>query len=222
MNDQLTLTFSAESGDLPSPLKGSVGEQNYSSKKTNTAKSSCENIGQKSRSYPTSRNLTQEDTGGCHLLPEVFHANLFQSETKLGDEGRTMTVTSGRRCSGLLKNQNRTSSWQKTLLESSKWHSTKCLLTWIPLATPQGHLLFQLAASTRPIEEIGCGLWPTPTSRDHKDCGDSVANGNVEVKSLLGRAVGPSKEHGSLNPTFVEWLMGYPKGWTDLQHSETQ
>ena len=26
---------------------------------------------------------------------------------------------------------------------------------------------------------------------------------------------------GSLNPEWVEWLMGYPKGWTDLKPSET-
>jgi len=25
---------------------------------------------------------------------------------------------------------------------------------------------------------------------------------------------------GSLNPTWVEWLMGYPLGWTDLDASE--
>ena len=27
---------------------------------------------------------------------------------------------------------------------------------------------------------------------------------------------------GQLNPTWVEWLMGYPSGWTDLKVSETQ
>jgi hypothetical protein len=26
---------------------------------------------------------------------------------------------------------------------------------------------------------------------------------------------------GQLNPTWVEWLMGYPTGWTDLKDSET-
>jgi hypothetical protein len=26
---------------------------------------------------------------------------------------------------------------------------------------------------------------------------------------------------GQLNPTWVEWLMGYPLGWTDLNASET-
>ncbi|MFA5165395.1 MAG: hypothetical protein WC481_07520 [Candidatus Omnitrophota bacterium] len=25
---------------------------------------------------------------------------------------------------------------------------------------------------------------------------------------------------GQLNPTWVEWLMGYPLGWTDLNASE--
>jgi hypothetical protein len=25
---------------------------------------------------------------------------------------------------------------------------------------------------------------------------------------------------GSLNPQWVEWLMGYPAGWTDLEPSE--
>jgi len=29
-------------------------------------------------------------------------------------------------------------------------------------------------------------------------------------------------EGGSLNPQWVEWLMGFPEGWTDLSNSETQ
>jgi hypothetical protein len=29
------------------------------------------------------------------------------------------------------------------------------------------------------------------------------------------------QNNGKLNPEFVEWLMGYPIGWTDLDHSET-
>jgi len=62
-------------------------------------------------------------------------------------------------------------------------------------------------------------MWPTPTSRDHKDTGDLL---NVEENCLLGRAVKPSVATGSLNPTWVEWLMGFPNGWTDLDASETQ
>ena len=60
-------------------------------------------------------------------------------------------------------------------------------------------------------------MWPTPTTRDYKDTGDSIMVGKVPVNGLLGRAVSPSREHGSLNPTWVEWLMGFPTGHTELR-----
>ena len=38
----------------------------------------------------------------------------------------------------------------------------------------------------------------------------------------LEEQVGASVPHGGkLNPAWVEWLMGYPVGWTDLEDSET-
>jgi DNA (cytosine-5)-methyltransferase 1 len=83
--------------------------------------------------------------------------------------------------------------------------------------------------------------WPTPTARDHKD---GQYNPNVPVNGLLGRAVWPTPTSadglggpgnsgrdggenlrtaagGSLNPTWVEWLMGFPLGWTDCEHLAT-
>lgn len=62
--------------------------------------------------------------------------------------------------------------------------------------------------------------WPTPTSRDYKDTGDSIANGTVPVNGLLGRAVGPTRERGALSPDWVEWLMNLPEGWTDVTRDE--
>lgn len=56
-------------------------------------------------------------------------------------------------------------------------------------------------------------MWPTPTSRDYKDTGDCA---NVPTNSLLVREVSPSKAEGSLNPDWVESLMGFPPGWTDV------
>jgi hypothetical protein len=54
-------------------------------------------------------------------------------------------------------------------------------------------------------------MWPTPRAFMHKD---STTN---RGKSNLGEVVG-----GQLNPMWVEWLMGFPLGWTDLEDSETQ
>ena len=55
-------------------------------------------------------------------------------------------------------------------------------------------------------------LWPTPTARDHKDTGANVNWEKAKAKCKLAGAAG-----GSLNPTWVEWLMGYPQNWTSLE-----
>jgi DNA (cytosine-5)-methyltransferase 1 len=60
--------------------------------------------------------------------------------------------------------------------------------------------------------------FPTPTCRDHKD-GTATACANVPANGLLGRVIhqGVVKVPGSLNPTWVEWLMFWPLFWTDLR-----
>jgi DNA (cytosine-5)-methyltransferase 1 len=61
--------------------------------------------------------------------------------------------------------------------------------------------------------------WPSPKARDWKD---GTSQGTMNRQSPdLGKVVGQSKETGSLNPTWVEWLMGWPLGWTDLKPLET-
>ena len=63
-------------------------------------------------------------------------------------------------------------------------------------------------------------MWMTPTARDHKDGATSLAN--TPVNGLLGRQVLVTPMAGSdtsdarrtLNPLFVEALMGWPSGWT--------
>jgi hypothetical protein len=70
------------------------------------------------------------------------------------------------------------------------------------------------------LEERVAKNWPTPTARDWKDSGKAVVN---STRHLLPQAVAKSdkdkwiKGGGALNPTWVEWLMGYPAGYTDLK-----
>jgi len=58
--------------------------------------------------------------------------------------------------------------------------------------------------------------WPTPRTKGM--CGGTgswdLLNKNTTVKEarLMGAGNG-----GQLNPTWVEWLMGWPLGWTDLR-----
>ncbi len=55
----------------------------------------------------------------------------------------------------------------------------------------------------------------TPISRMWKDNGQSPSELNRNSETLATQA------GGSLNPTWVEWLMGWPLGWTDLKPLET-
>jgi hypothetical protein len=62
-------------------------------------------------------------------------------------------------------------------------------------------------------------LWPTPRARDYKDghkIPPSIQNGS-RSHHLGTKVLEKRQTSGTLNPTWVEWLMGYPKGWTDLK-----
>ena len=60
-------------------------------------------------------------------------------------------------------------------------------------------------------------MWPTP--RGTKTEGYS----SEKFRPTLAQTVTGQKKPlgGQLNPMWVEWLMGFPLGWTDLEHSET-
>ena len=57
--------------------------------------------------------------------------------------------------------------------------------------------------------------WPTPLPSD-VDGGRTTKGKDRPNEAGLRVAVG-----GQLNPTWVEWLMGFPLGWTDLGPLET-
>ena len=56
-------------------------------------------------------------------------------------------------------------------------------------------------------------MWPTPTGNE-----DACGTPNGKMQKMLGNH--PEVRNtgaGTLNPQWVEWLMGYPEGWTDLK-----
>lgn len=62
-------------------------------------------------------------------------------------------------------------------------------------------------------------LWPTPRASEWKGTGPigSKSHEYRLQKGYLDATVQErSQTSGSLNPDWVEWLMGYPEGWTDL------
>jgi len=58
--------------------------------------------------------------------------------------------------------------------------------------------------------------WPTPTARDHRGVHRSERSAQRRRESARGMPLN-EEVGGLLNPTWVEWLMGWPIGWTALQ-----
>jgi hypothetical protein len=63
-------------------------------------------------------------------------------------------------------------------------------------------------------------MFPTPTTRDHKDSTLSPAYQNRNSDSLPIKMMKEGKPGGKLNPEFVEFLMGYPLNWTKVETTE--
>ena len=98
---------------------------------------------------------------------------------------------------------------------------------WPTPTTSSGGPNHQSAA----VNERGHGInlagavqkWPTPQASDHRDRG-CMEDPSIQRRIKLGKQIGLStvvKEHrecGTLNPTWVEWLMGFPIEWTVLEH----
>jgi hypothetical protein len=79
----------------------------------------------------------------------------------------------------------------------------------------------QLPKEFNSIEEVPeyyMKMWPTPTARDYKGGRTpekSAEKGRNPQTNSLADAV-RAKITGQLNPMWVEWLMGFPVGWTDI------
>ena len=63
--------------------------------------------------------------------------------------------------------------------------------------------------------------FPTPTVNDSHNC--TMPPSQMTRDNLPGDLLrkGEKPNGGHLNPTWVEWLMGWPLGWTDLKPSAT-
>ena len=180
------------------------------------------------------------------LFTEVSLAYDSRSVWQETKKGRTIPVTSGRNFRGWSERLDRVGLSVKTYLEYSVSRLTQFAPIWSVKGTKSGYLIMKLRVSERNTEgnvssllrtpDAHCDrgaqsperfresmrlhrplslndqiahLYPTPTANDAKN------NGNPSREKRhspgLNGAAG-----GSLNPNFVEALMGFPISWTEL------
>jgi hypothetical protein len=71
--------------------------------------------------------------------------------------------------------------------------------------------------------EVARSMWPTPTARDWKGGRkpETLAASGRGFSNSLNDALTVTGQVGALNPTWVEWLMGFPTEHTALKRSAT-
>lgn len=81
--------------------------------------------------------------------------------------------------------------------------------------------LTTLGRFTDATEFSSLDAWPTPTQRDFKSDRCTPEYRQKRDAMTMGKTL-PWMVGGTLNPRWVEWLQGFPDGWTDLEPLETQ
>jgi DNA (cytosine-5)-methyltransferase 1 len=72
-----------------------------------------------------------------------------------------------------------------------------------------GHRYPMLYGAVNPAK-----MWPTPTAVTNTDGAAMCKWGGSGARAKLRTMTSSQELNGALNPTWVEWLMGFPLGWT--------
>ncbi len=166
--------------------------------------------------------LTPTNCQQLSLCMGATHANHLAKQGSAQD--MPTSATCGPQCSGLCRCCDPLGWLVKMLQATLPSASMPFAMTWKQQATPSGRLLFRLAPQAPRIRESGFSYWPTPRATDWKDPRGKTGNRPAASAAKAGwtlseaaRGFGGTAADGVLNPEWVEWLMGFPPGWTDVK-----
>jgi len=175
----------------------------------------CSLLGEEFESLLTLPKWGMTRDGLLWELPMLEH---LTKETECGLSERLPTPTSSD-----YKDQPTSASWKAKGAVNYKLSNPEIRAKWVS-KTPDNESFFHTPNTTgldggsnsRKALKKRQAKWPTPRTKGM--CGGSGSwdllnkNTTVEEARMMGAGNG-----GQLNPPWVEWLMGWPIGWTDLK-----
>ena len=172
-----------------------------------------------SQSSPSGTTLTPSTgTPGMALSMSFLldsHANRSASqETK--EEPKTNETNGQLPQESLAKYDPESSSWRTSHPLFNTWE-TYSPETWPASGTIKNGQLYLRDKPEPDILENDGGWWPTPTASDFKGGTDAPRKDTGKPRNdRLDHCLEPGHKGKRLNPDWVEWLMGWPIGWTSL------
>lgn len=139
-----------------------------------------------------------------------------RSPSLANGEAQTTSATDGlTRLGSLAKYDRVTRSWRTCQVSLTQDTSGECSVTWPTSGTMRRGVCSPLLDQERHTRDEGSGWWHTPTARDWKGythrSGETLCN---QLRAMYGGS-------GIPNPNWIEWLIGFPIGWTALEPLET-
>jgi hypothetical protein len=237
--------YLAESEESPKPWRG-TSSQSPTVKATDTLSQSCSREWHQESCYTRRYGMTSElfGDGLCHYpdMPILFTADSPAKTLALQDAERAWEESeaafSSRSLGSLARYDHDSCSWKtfQLLTDGAEILSSEL---WPTSGMTVDGTCFQLQMWARITDDHDGGYWPTPRANSGTGAGIHGMGGldlQTAVKFATPQArdfrTGEShrwedKKHrsrnlndqigGQLNPTWVEWLMGYPFEWTVLE-----
>jgi hypothetical protein len=180
--------------------------------------------------WPTPTHGDAKSSGSRNTPESKAHPGTSLTDAVRGDggTGRTWPTPKGTKSGPDLGRSERENSggddlvtavkrWPTPGAQDAKWRDTPHTAQ---LRKDQGNQLGLHAAVILEDQET----WPTPRAAEWKGTGP-LGSKSHEYRLEKGYLDATVQERGQttgpLNPTWVEWLMGWPLGWTDLKQLET-
>ena len=166
----------------------------------------------------------QTESSESTSLQGDFHVKIFQQRAEVAGS-QEQDQGFGTSSTVLSKKSNRATRLSKTFQPFALEDWIKSSGASLRSGMTRNGIVYPLPPLARLTDGIASGLWPTPQASDHRDRG-CLEDPSVQRRIRIGKQIGLSvavkkvRGRGTLNPTWVEWLMGFPLGWTDLKPSE--
>ena len=163
--------------------------------------------------------MSGQDLLQLTLFPEDSPASRFPLQGS--SEAWKMNVTFGQKCSEWSESFSHLGLLERMLKTQSEWSPTKSCVIWKASATKQGRLLYRLTASVRGTKGTECLSWPRPTTGAAL-CGGTYNFRQMQMLCDAGQITEEERRNltqgngGRSNPDLLEWLMGFPIGWSAL------